>query len=213
MYIIERLLSILFPYSDEVAHVTTMPLEVLFNKITPHVIEDSACISLYSYHDPLVRALVYAAKFEGSKEAAYRIALLMNEALKEVLFEKLLFEGIDTPLLIPVPLGKVRMKTRGFNQAERIAHRLALLLPQLGTVTTGVLIRSRDTKKQSHIRSDGARAENVRKAFSIPHPELLYGKHVILIDDVVSTGSTLYECSKVIEGAGGRPVVAIAFAR
>ncbi len=213
MYIIERLLSILFPYSDKVAHVTSMPLEVLFSKIIPRIIEDKTCISFYSYHDPLVRALVYAAKFEGSKEAAYRIALLMNEALKEILFEKTLFDGINAPLIIPVPLGKARMKTRGFNQAERIANNLSLFLPQLGTVTTNVLVRNRDTKKQSHIRSEGARAENVREAFSIPLREQVQGRHVILIDDVVSTGSTLSECGKVLKEAGATLAISIVFAR
>lgn len=213
MYIIERLLSILFPYTDEVAHVTTMPLERLFSNTTPQIIEDNHCISLYSYHDPLIRALVYAAKFEGSKEAAYRIALLMNEALKEVLFEKILFEGVSASLLVPVPLGRSRMKTRGFNQTERIARHLALLLPHLGTMTTNVLVRNRDTKKQSHIRNENDRAQNVHKAFSITHPEIIYGKHVILIDDVVSTGSTLNECGNALEDAGARLVIKIAFAK
>lgn len=213
MNIIERLLSLVFPYSGDVEHALSMPLDALYTSIAPHIIEDAIAISLYSYRDPLVRALVYATKFEGSNEGARRIALLMKEALPELLFEKLLFDNLDAPLVLPVPLGKERMSERGFNQAERIAKNLAVLLPSLNNIRTDVLIRTRDTKKQSHIRDASGRAKNVRDAFFVNNPDIVKGKHIILIDDVISTGSTLSECARVLKNAGAHSILAITFAR
>jgi len=112
-------------------------------------------------------------------------------------------EGFTLPdVLIPVPLHRVRMIKRGFNQACELGSYAsrALGIPQL---TTG-LRRKRNTKAQSGL-SRIQRRRNVRGAFYW-HGRNTPGRHVALIDDVMTTGTTVSECARVLKKAGAQRV-------
>jgi ComF family protein len=94
-------------------------------------------------------------------------------------------------VIIPVPLHKSRLRKRGYNQSTCFAEGLSqkLNIP----VEDNNLVRIRATETQTH-RSRFSRFENMQEVFSIKNPEALVNKHVILVDDVVTTGSTLEAC-------------------
>lgn len=106
--------------------------------------------------------------------------------------------------LIPVPLYPVRRRERGFNQSELLADELAESFPN--AQTERVLRRVRPTAVQSRLKSPEARQANVLGAFSAPEPERIAGRTVLLIDDVVTSGSTVEECCRVLLAAGARVV-------
>lgn len=103
------------------------------------------------------------------------------------------FDDID--LLVPVPLHERRFRERGYNQSEYICRGMAevLHLP----IDTTTLFRKHDTHKQA-LLTDAERIENVKDAFAVAQPERWHKKHVLLVDDVITTGSTIRQCIKEI---------------
>ena len=111
--------------------------------------------------------------------------------------------------LVPVPLHPTRLRERGFNQAEALAETLAKRaeLPMMRC-----LERRRYTDTQT--RFDRVeRMQNLRKAFAMRKNTKVSGKHLLLLDDVMTTGSTLHECALVLREAGAASVRAITVAR
>ena len=116
--------------------------------------------------------------------------------------------GVD--VIVPVPLHYTRLVKRRYNQAALLARELGRYtgLP----VDCFSLVRHRKTRPQVEF-SGFERVRNVKNAFSVPHPEKLAGKRVVLIDDVLTTGSTLKECAAALKKAGVRSVDALTVAR
>jgi len=113
-------------------------------------------------------------------------------------------------LLCPVPLGPGRLVERGFNQALEIARPLAAAL---GVACHPALAqRTLDTQAQSGV-SPGARARNVRGAFAVIDPDLVEGRHVGLVDDVMTSGHTLGELAATFKRSGAARVTNFVFAR
>ncbi len=115
-------------------------------------------------------------------------------------------------LICPIPLGRQRLIARGFNQSLEIAKPLGA---DLGVpVHYDLLLRTRDTLQQSSLHPD-ARHKNVRNAFTIPPAmsHLIHNKHIAIVDDVMTTGTTLNEAAKVLKRFGAKKVSNFVFAR
>lgn len=114
----------------------------------------------------------------------------------------------NAELVIPVPLSKRRRTERGFNQSELLGAAFAKRagLP----IRPGALMKTRDTLQQVGLDAD-QRRENLREAFSA-EPVMVKGKQILLLDDVMTTGSTFAECSAVLLEAGAKSVRCLSFA-
>lgn len=117
-------------------------------------------------------------------------------------------EGVD--LIVPVPLHFTRLLKRRYNQSALIARELGKLTGIKVDYTS--VIRHRRTKPQVQF-SGHARISNVKNAFSVRHPERLKNKRIVLIDDVMTTGSTLKECALAMKKAGVKSVDTLTVAR
>ena len=141
-----------------------------------------------------VQHLIHELKYKGNKEAGIFLGQQLGESIKEAP----LFQGID--YLIPVPLHPRREKQRGYNQS--------LLIAQGINEVTGIpigdkyLIRAVYTTTQTKKSAD-ERHKNVKDIFEVRFPEELEGKHVLLIDDVLTTGATLESCAHQLENIPG----------
>lgn len=113
-------------------------------------------------------------------------------------------------ILIPVPLHARRKRKRGFNQAEALAAELGRLTGR--PVERRVLRRVSDIPPQTTMGRD-ERRRNVRGAFRVVRPERVRGRIVVLVDDVITTGSTLGECARELRRAGAADVRALTVAR
>lgn len=133
-----------------------------------------------------VQNLMHHFKYSGMQQIGN---LLGNIAGKQLSTNEK-FAQVD--YIIPVPLHKTRLKERGYNQSTCFANGLAEKLN--GVVEENNLIRSRDTQTQTH-RSRFARFENMQDVFVVADPQKLENKHVLLVDDIVTTGSTLEACA------------------
>ena len=150
-------------------------------------------------------ALVHAFKYEGWKELAPLLASFLEGVL--IPFATLQPE----PIIIPVPTTSARKRTRGYNQAEVLARALCGLT---GTAFVDGLTRAGGGKSQVSLHP-GERKANVERAFTVipGHAESIRGGHIVLVDDVLTTGSTVAALSRVLGEAGAASVTALTFAR
>lgn len=112
--------------------------------------------------------------------------------------------------IAPVPLHPVRLRDRGFNQAQLLTEQLAHHFPN-AELFQG-LRRIRPTRVQSRLSDPKERESNVRGAFAVDQSISLEGERVLLIDDVVTTGGTVGECAQALRRAGAEYVDVLAFA-
>jgi ComF family protein len=133
-----------------------------------------------------VQNLMHHFKYNG----IHRIGNLLGSIAGSQLSTSEQFNTVD--FIIPVPLHKSRLKKRGYNQSTCFAKGLA---PKLkAVVKEDNLVRLKATDTQTH-RSRFARFENMQEVFEVKYPEKLINKHVLLVDDIITTGSTLEACS------------------
>jgi ComF family protein len=162
-----------------------------------------ATIFAVDYAPPLDH-LVLQLKFAARLPLAPWFAELLRDAV-------LARPTLPLPdMLCPVPLGPSRLVERGYNQALEIARPLASMLgvplhPRLA-------LRQMDTRAQSGV-SPHERAENLRGAFAIADPDLVAGRHIGIVDDVMTSGSTLEELAATFKRFGAARVSNLVFAR
>lgn len=152
----------------------------------------------------VVREVVHRFKYDRLFHLRHPLADWLAATLSD---ERILAQRVDC--FIPVPLHSRRFREREFNQAEVLAR---LLAHRTGTPMRDCILRTRYTTTQTRFdRSE--RIENLRNAFAMRHNADVRDLHVVLIDDVLTTGSTLDECARVLRKAGASSVRAITVAR
>ncbi|MCA9364909.1 MAG: ComF family protein [Candidatus Moranbacteria bacterium] len=164
---------------------------------------------LASYYSvPIVRQTIHTFK--------YRFVRSLSPSFGELLTRQIHQTFLSLPdILIPVPLHSRRLRWRGYNQASLLADHLSTsITPGFSLPISGdVLTRTRHTSSQMSLRNTHDRHSNVAGAFCVTDPALIRGKRIFLIDDIVTTGSTLLSCADVLKSAGAREVYGIAIAR
>jgi ComF family protein len=155
-----------------------------------------------------VRGLIHLLKYERVIPVARPLGGMLAQAIAELLAD---CRG-SMPLLIPVPLHKSRRRSRGFNQSELIARSAARRLPQRLELVCGALVRQRDTVSQVGLSRE-ERIANVRGAFRVADAARVKSREIMLVDDVMTTGTTLSECARVLKHAGAERVWAATVAR
>lgn len=153
-----------------------------------------------------LRGLIHLLKYERVTPVSAPLGRMLAHAIGE------LVDGKAAPLVVPVPLHKTRRRSRGFNQSVLIAHAAVRQLPQRLEVLNGALVRQRDTISQVGLSRE-ERIENVRDAFRVAQPSRVNGRDILLVDDVMTTGTTLSECARVLKQAGAKRVWAATVAR
>ncbi len=168
-----------------------------------------ATIVLGDYAPPR-EALVLALKFGGVLPLANWLARELASACAARRSPSSSDDADDSPcLVVPIPLAPARLAERGFNQSWEIARRLA---PRLrAAASADLLVRARSTAPQTALAAD-RRHLNVAGAFALARhasPNRLHGRHVALVDDVMTTGATLAEAAAVLKRHGAARVTAL----
>jgi ComF family protein len=168
------------------------------------LIEKAAAFSYYN-KGSRIRKLIHNLKYNGVREIGYELGRLYGLSLKTSGFIN------DIDIIIPVPLHPMKKSIRGFNQSETISMGIAdaTHLPVDIKSLARVLVSATQTK-----RSRYERWTNVEGIFQVLDSQTIMGKHVLLVDDVITTGSTIESCTNELLKIEGVKVsvVALAFA-
>ena len=162
----------------------------------------SGCFSPLAYREPVPGA-VHRFKFSRVRALARPFGALMAQCLEERLST-----GAD--LICWAPLSKQRRRERGFDQAELLAREVGRLA---SIPVEPVLSKQRNTVPQSELEEEGARRANARGAYALLPGTDMVGKRVVLVDDVVTSGSTLGECAALLCQAGAREIWCLTLAQ
>jgi ComF family protein len=160
----------------------------------------------YGAYDGELRELIHLFKYNGIRPAERVLARLLAQAVDQLPVP-------SEALVIPVPLWQGKRKSRGFNQAEAIARAYVSGRPGGGIqLDIATLARTRETASQTGLSRKQRRA-NVRGAFAVTVRERVRDRRVLLIDDVMTTGTTVNECARVLRRAGAKEILVATIAR
>ncbi len=160
------------------------------------------CFSPLAYRDSVPGA-VKRLKFSRDRAYIRPFGLLAAQCLRDHL-------TVPADALTWAPLSGKRLRERGFDQAERIARAVG---KESGLPVWHTLLKIRDTAPQSELKSGEDRRKNARGAYILRPGAEVRGAVLVLVDDVVTSGSTLGECARVLRRSGARAVYCLTFAQ
>jgi ComF family protein len=165
----------------------------------------------YGSYEGGLRELIHLLKYQGIKPAAG----VLGRMLAEVILELQPSVEHKSVVVVPVPLHGRKLKQRGFNQAELITRAALKLVPPGGVkyeLAPAAMVRLRETSSQIGL-TKRQRRENLRGAFRVSEPEKIAGQEILLVDDVLTTGTTASECARMLRRAGAVEVWVATVAR
>jgi len=159
-----------------------------------------------------MRAAIHALKYDRLHGAARRLGAMLAQAIGTL--------GLEAPsemLVVPVPLHRSKHSERGFNQAHSLAESALAVLAKTHpegrlTLASKTLMRLRATDSQAGL-TPRQRRLNLRKAFTVSDPKAIRGKHLLVIDDIFTTGATARAAAKTLLDAGAASVWVATLAR
>ena len=166
----------------------------------------------FGTYDGRMRALIHALKYDRMHPAARGLGSMLAEAIAQ-----LLPEAPAEMLVVPVPLHRTKQRQRGFNQARALAKCAMDALRKSHpawklTLAPSILMRLRSTESQAGL-TPRQRRLNVRGAFKVADPGVVRGRHVLLVDDILTTGATARAAAQSLIKAGAASVYVATLAR
>ena len=158
-----------------------------------------------AFYEETLQPAIHLFKFEKRTALAKPLIQLMLTHLPD----DCRIEDYD--FILPIPIHKKRMRERGFNQSILLAEGIAKAkgVP----IATDIFVRDKNTKAQSSLAGREARQENIIGAFKLRKPKSVFGKRLLLIDDVFTTGETIREAVKELWNAGPGEIDVLTLAR
>lgn len=159
-----------------------------------------------TYYDQYLKNMIRNLKFHEGLEFVPVLADLIYLVLQRAkrCSYRDFKEILDFEYIVPLPLHEKRFYERGYNQVELVAKELSKLT---GREVLNSLVRIKNTKRQSEMKNKIDRLKNVENAFTCNDPAVIMGKKVLLIDDVVTSGKTLWEAADVLSQNGAEVLI------
>ncbi len=212
-------LTIFFPQSRQEQIVKNLhgvfPLHISTHKISGAQVgfrsgNSITVTALSDYANYKVSALIHSLKYTQSTQAIVLLAGVLADYLLEEVANHAMMHSGKALMIMPMPLSKRRKQERGFNQMEVLLQEVIRVHSDLAPhMVLGLLLKHKDTKPQTHLSRE-ERLINVRGVFSCKN---LSGAHVIIVDDVLTTGATALEASKAVVNSGAGSVSIVAMSR
>ncbi|MEQ7800867.1 phosphoribosyltransferase family protein [Pedobacter sp. ASV1-7] len=190
------------PYTDHHLHAENRAARQLWGRLPCNAVMSL----LYFNKGSRVQNIIHHLKYKGRKDLGIKLGKMIAEKLQI----NTSFLNID--LIIPVPLHRSRLHTRSYNQSMCIAEGIASILKV--PIDSNSLLRTKRSATQTKKRRYN-RFENMQEMFSIVNDADIKGKHILLVDDVMTTGATLEACGHTLlsAGIGKLSIATIAFTK
>lgn len=177
----------------------TQEFSLIHHRLAGRVPIERAAGYFYYYRSDSFTRLIHAAKYNGRPNAARYLAREYAGEIKDDGF----FSGID--LILPVPLHCFKLWKRGYNQTEYLARGLKDATGiAIGSNLVATRGHSTQTRKGSYMRW-----LNTRNIYDVVHPDELEGKHILVVDDVITTGATLLACCEAIHRSAPTATISV----
>lgn len=197
------ILELLFPQRADAIRIDGVTAADMQRMLDPHRAYDFTALAPFS--DPVVRACVHEAKYHNSTHAAKLLAALLNAYADMTLTRP--------TVVVPVPLSGRRFRRRGYNQVTRVLSYVCAVRTDM-VLDDHILVRTRHTQPQTSLARD-QRTKNVERAFCVRDANAaarVQGVHVLLVDDVTTTGATLRAAKAALVPHNPASVTCIALA-
>lgn len=170
-----------------------------------NVASPDGLISAFNYQDPLLNQAIIFGKYKFLPDIYRTLGQLLAEYMISKGYDRLFTNAV----LCPIPLARRRLRWRGFNQSAIIVQ---VLSSYFKWENCEALVRIKNTKTQKDLNK-AERLKNVSNSFTLLNASIVQNKNIILIDDVITTGATLLEATKLLKEYGANQVWCVTIAR
>jgi len=207
------ILNLVLPKDTEITEIENMSeIDILNNVPEANEIKNNHYKALFQYKNKISRKAIWAIKYNKNEKIINKFAGLLYEYILENLADEMTFSNFTKPILIPIPMHKNNLKARGYNQSELIAKEIYKIDEGKNfDIELGALIKIKETPHQSELKNKNERLKNLKDCFSA-NIDLIKNRNIILIDDVITTGTTMSEASKTLRDAGAKKVIGFSLA-
>ena len=178
----------------------------------------SKCLERRPFYDKSITLFRYNEQIKKIiGDLKYRDATHIIKKFAKMLEGKILAEAANVDFIVAVPLHKKRLRERKFNQAWLLAREIFKIYCGVGTACrapTAMLLRTKYTHSQVGLKKS-VREKNLHNAFALnpKYRDLVKGRKILLIDDVMTTGTTLEQCAKILKKAGAQEIIILTIAK
>jgi len=207
------ILDLILPKNIEETNIENMSEIDILNEVPEaNDIKNIHFKSLLQYRNKITRKAIWAIKYNKNQKLIRKFSVLLYEFILENTIDETAFNNFDNPLLIPIPMHKNNIKERGYNQSELIAKEIYKIDEGKNfELTLDALLKEKETPHQSTLKNKIERLKNLKDCFSA-NENKIKNRNVILIDDVITTGTTMTEASKTLRKAGAKKVIGFSIA-
>ncbi len=210
---INTILDLILPKDFGIVEIENMSEMDIQNSVPEaNEIKNSKYKAIFQYKNKISRKAIWAIKYNKNKMILNKFSNLLYEFILENVTDEMAFSNFNNPLLIPIPMHKNNLRQRGYNQSELIAKEIYKIDEGKNfDIVLGALIKIKETPHQSELKNKNERLKNLKGCF-YANKELVQNRNIILIDDVITTGTTMNEASKTLREAGAKRVIGFSVA-
>lgn len=174
---------------------------------------DKDISAVFDYRDKIIKKAIWELKYYNKRYLGEKLGKILYESLIEDISDIKIRVSGRSIFVIPVPISKNKTKLRGYNQSLAIAKGFCNQA-KLGIfeLKNKIVFKKIDTIPQARLTTRKKRLENIKNAFEIKNKNEVFGRTIIVIDDVTTTGGTINEMIRILKDAGAKQVVGFAIA-
>ncbi|MEK7175817.1 MAG: phosphoribosyltransferase family protein [Patescibacteria group bacterium] len=212
---IKSLIDFLYPKNRKVLELEALSVETLLKTLPPAESGELGenIIALFDYSNRVAKEIIWEVKYGGNRVLADKLGAILYDVIISELNERGILLKAPRALLIPMPVSDKRRYERGWNQAELLCE--AVKARDHGGVLKYLprqLAKVQHTESQTRTANKSERMKNLASSMKVINPLSVEGRFVILLDDVITTGSTFVEAKRALKAAGARKILCVAVA-
>ncbi len=208
IWLLQKLADVLAPEEARLSKMLALEPSILGSLLPKSNLHQKDLLAIFDYQNKMVRLLVKAVKFKNNPQAKKVLATFIYEEAVGIATDLSLFYG-SSPILIPIPMSRDEERSRGWNQCEELAKKLATFPESQIPIHLNLLQKIRNTERQVGL-SRKERLKNVKNCMQVSDPKnILKDRVVIVLDDIHTTGSTFEEARRALLASGTKKVVGL----